>query len=169
MLHTCDQVHGEAVQSMLRTALNGWTTSHRLHTGTDPGCNFLCGSRERDTFSHYLRCGRLRQAVEGVHSVPSRDLEIRAWMGVGPAASPVASVRGAQRVVMATLSYHWARAECRGSRELRFVPLDAPWVAGLARIVREVAAMVPLSRPRARRSQRVTAGPPQAFVNTCVL
>lgn len=68
---------------------------------------------------------------------------------IGLDAPSVASAQGAQHVVLAALSYHWARANWRGSGEQHVVPLVAVWVVGFARIARETATTVIVAPLRA--------------------
>ena len=46
----------------VKTLLNGWTTSRRLHESFCMPCLFGC-QQSQDSFGHYVRCTRLRQLV----------------------------------------------------------------------------------------------------------
>lgn len=41
-------VRGEEAFSVVRIALSGWTTSHRLHSEIGPKCLFGCGGEPRN-------------------------------------------------------------------------------------------------------------------------
>ena len=47
---------------IVKTLLNGWTTSRRLHESFCMPCLFGCRDCQ-DSFGHYVRCIRLRQLV----------------------------------------------------------------------------------------------------------
>lgn len=97
----------------------------------------------------------MRRAAEEAQAIPSRDSSIRPWMGVVPGGPESDRELGPQRVIAATLEYHWARARWRGSGELHAVLADVPWAAGLPRLVRQVAATV---RRHVRKAPNITSG-----------
>ena len=46
--------------ALLRSLINGWGTSHRLHVGVVGPCRFKCGAVDGDRLGHYRCCPALR-------------------------------------------------------------------------------------------------------------
>lgn len=63
---------------------------------------------------------------------------------------------GAQRIVIATLCYHWAGVRWRGTGEPSPAPKKAPWLAGLAVIAQSGGVRATRARApeRGRRNAR---------------
>lgn len=76
-------------------------------------------------------------------------MPVGAWLGFPPQATDAQRTEVAQRIVLACLLYHWARAKSRASGEHARVPPSAPWVLALRRMAREVMATVPCCLVRA--------------------
>lgn len=66
-------VGGEVAFSVVGTVLNGWITCHRLHNETVPPYLFGCGGDSRYMLAHYLRCVKLRGALDSARKSESRS------------------------------------------------------------------------------------------------
>lgn len=105
----------------------------------------------------YVVCRRMRTAVEAAIGMPSRHMRVSQWMGINGAMTAAQRAQAAQRLAMACLAYHCWRAKSRAAGEPWRFSQNAQWVLSLARLAREVLAIVPLVVRCARRRRRFGA------------
>ena len=52
-------IRGDCALKVIKTWLNGWATSHRMHEDHALGCLFGCGDGSMDSMNHYIHCPHL--------------------------------------------------------------------------------------------------------------
>lgn len=78
---------GGGADPTIRTVLNMWTTSTRLHSGELSGWMFGCrGGYESDALAHYLVCANSRGVLRAVGDEAHEEVPTPRHCGVGPSA-----------------------------------------------------------------------------------
>ena len=75
-LETLKSISPACRAQVLKTWLNGWVTSHRMHEPNLLPCIFGCAG-EQDTLSHYVMCSRVFAAAKFVVPLTGDDPLVR--------------------------------------------------------------------------------------------
>ena len=121
MLHFFPSHH---VMCVLKTWLNGWTTSARMHDKVFSQCIFGCDFGAPDCLSHYVSCIRLWNYahVASSHSSPPPPPDHSEWLCPSAPAERLClsapSPRSFVLLVVAFTTYHALRADLLSKRRL---------------------------------------------------